>query len=172
MPKLGLIPLESLLRIMPKSDSGFTLCNLYGSAIVATGYVSQIYPVLFCTTWGIFVSFNSAPFLDPTAFRQLATLLKMESLLIFHIMYNGIAHGIPCILVCAFPPNNMHWFSGLIAASVHLIWGATVSRGTMLLDKVYVPMPPKFWKIMWISAIVTELGTPFFIYPIIKRLIK
>lgn len=168
MSKLGLIPLEALIRIFPKYNSGFTLWNLYCLSIIATGCMNQLYPILFCTTWGILISFNSAPLLESTAFRNLATLLKMKSMIMFHIIYNFAAHCMPCILMSVYPPNNMPWFSGLIAAGVHLSWGATVTRGTMLLDNVYVPMRPEFWKIMWISAIVTELGTPFFIYPIIK----
>ena len=158
-----------LRTFFPDLESGFTRWNLLFSSIVMTGTVPQIYPIVFCTSWGIFVSFNVAPLLDKKAFRNLATILNMRSMFVFHIVCNFAAHAMPYALMCMYPPKKMRWWSGVIAASAHLGWGVLVSKGTMLLDKVYVPMRPEFWALMWSSAIMTELSVPFVIYPLIKK---
>lgn len=44
-----------------------------------------------------------------------------------------------------------------VAAALHLGWGLAVSRGTLRLDGVYVPMPAATWRAMWAIAAATEL---------------
>ena len=168
MKKLGLLPLIIIKTIIPKSNSGFTKWNLFFYSILTTGIFPQLYPIIFCTSWGIFISFNISPLLNKNAFRSLATVVKMKSMIMFHIFYNFIAHLMPCIFLMIFPPNKMYWWSGLIGAGLHLSWGAIVTKGTMLLNDIYIPMRPEFWALMWSSAIITEISAPFVIYPLVK----
>ena len=158
--------------LVPSSDSGFTKWNLFFYSILATGIFPQIYPVLFCTSWGIFVSFNMAPLLDRNAFKSLAKVVNMKSMVMFHLFYNISAHGIPCLFTAIYPPMNMRWWSGIVAATLHLSWGAIVTKGTMLLNEIYIPMRPKFWALMWSSAVVTEISAPLVIYPFINRTMR
>ena len=172
MTNLGLIPLSVMKKIVPKSNSGFTQWNLFFYSILTTGVLPELYPIVFCTTWGIFVSFNSAPLLDKNAFRSLATRLKIKNMIKFHVIYNIIAHGMPCVSFIFFPPKKMYWWAGIISAVLHLSWGAVVTRGKMLLNDIYIPMRPEFWALMWSSAIITEISAPFVIYPMIKKNMK
>lgn len=147
--------------IVPGLDSGFTRWNLF--FFVVAMFVPQIYPVVFCTTWGVFVSFNIAPLLDRTAFPRLAESLGMKSQLMFHVIYNFVAHALPCLITAAYPPKRLRWWWGLIAAGIHLGWGLCISRGTLQLNETYIPMKPAFWTLMWWSAVVTEVSAPFWV---------
>lgn len=172
MLKYGTKHLNIIRTIIPKSNSGFTRWNLFFYPIMATGIFPQIYPIMFCTTWGVFVSFNSAPLLDSNAFRSLAHALEMKNMLMFHVVYNFAAHGLPCVFLIIYPPNVMYWWSGIFAACLHAGWGAYVSNGTMLLNEIYIPLRPEFWALMWSSAIITELIAPFIIYPAIMNMLN
>jgi len=156
--------------VVPGLDSGFTRWNVFFCMVTATGVFPEIYPVVFCTTWGVFISFNSAPLLDPTAFPRLAESLGMKSMVMFHIIYNFVAHALPCIVMAMFPPNRILWWSGLVAAGIHFGWGLAISRGTMQLNETYIPMKPGSWYLMWASAVATEIAAPFYIYPAALRL--
>ena len=169
MRNLGLIPLNVINIIIPNSNSGFTRWNLFFYSILTTGIFPQLYPIIFCTTWGVFVSFNSAPLLERQAFRSLADVLKIKSMLTFNLVYNFAAHGMPCIFMMVFPPKKMYWWSGIIAACLHTSWGAIVTKGTMLLNDIYIPMRPNFWLLMWSSAIITEISAPFLLYPMMIK---
>lgn len=169
MSKLGLMTLQGLRSILPKANSGFTKWNLFFYSILTTGIFPQLYPIIFCTTWGIFISFNVAPLLDRNAFRNLAKSLNVKSMPIFHLVYNLAAHGLPCVFTLLYPPHNMRWWSGIIGAGLHLLWGAVVTKGSMLLNDIYIPLRPEFWALMWSSAVFTEIGAPFMIYPLIWR---
>ena len=166
MKNLGLIPLTVVKTVIPKVNSGFTHWNLLFYSIMSTGIIPKLYPIIFCTTWGVFVSFNIAPLLYKDAFCCLATTLKIESMIKFHVVYNLIGHCMPCIFLMVFPPKKMYWWSGIVAAGLHLSWGAIVTKGTMLLDKIYIPMRPSFWAVMWSSAVITEIAAPFLLYPL------
>ena len=87
MKNLGLIPLTVVKTVIPKANSGFTHWNLFFYLISATSIVPELYPIIFCTRWGVFVSFNSASLLNKTAFRSLATTLKIKNMMTFHVVF-------------------------------------------------------------------------------------
>ena len=100
--------LAARVPVIPKANSGFTQWNLFFYSITSTGIIPKLYPVIFCTTWGVFVSFNIAPLLDKDAFRCLATRLKIQSMMKFHVVYNLIGHCMPCIFLMVFPPTSLN----------------------------------------------------------------
>jgi len=156
-----------LRAVVPGLDSGFTRWNLV--FLLVSCFVPWIYCVVFCTTWGVFISFNFAPLLDATAFPRLAESLGMRSMPMFHLLYNFLAHAVPCILTAVYPPSKLEWWHGAIAAAVHVGWGLCVSNGTLRLNKVYIEMQDGFWVMMWASAVATEIAAPICIYPFVTN---
>ena len=155
--------------VVPGTDSGFTRWNCF-FFIMSITLLPQVYAIVFCTTWGVFISFNFGPLLDNTAFPRLAESLEMKSITAFHIYYNFLAHGVPCLVTFFFPPRGVRWWHGVIASTVHLSWGLVNSGGTLNLDKIYIPMDTKFWFMMWTSAVVGEMLAPILIFPAITAL--
>ena len=96
---------------------------------------------------------------DRTAFLRIAIRLGL-TLPAFHVG-NFFIHLLPCALVVAWerpPPTLLH---GILATCLHFGWGLFISRGTLVLDDVYVPLPRRTWLLLWVVAIIAPIVTPF-----------
>lgn len=131
----------------------FTLVNL---ASILGGLATDA-PLLrgLSASWSpaIAVVFYAARLLDATAYSRLGRKLNLRPAP-FHIL-NFAAHALPLVIA-------YRWRSyatsrrARMALALHLAWGAIVSRGTMRLDDVYVPMPPRLWKVLWALTVACE----------------
>ena len=125
-----------------------------------------------CDCRGVLVSFNFSGILDATAFPRFATA-KGFSMAQFRMM-NLVLHAAPCFMTVLLPPRvNVSFGHGVIAAAIHVGWGLAVSKGTLLLDDLYLPMQQSFWYAMWASAAASEtVIAPLAIFPVVSYLHK
>jgi hypothetical protein len=114
------------------------------------------------------VSFNFAGLLDSSAFPRFAKA-KGLNMAHFHMM-NLVLHVAPCCMTILLPPSvNVSFGHGVIAAAIHMGWGLAVSKGTLLLDDLYLPMQSSFWYTMWASAALSEaVIAPMAIFPVVS----
>ena len=137
---------------------GYTRYNLYAFILcICTGFKwVDLYAIVTCTSWGIFLSFYSSLLVDRTAFRRIAESIQM-SMCAFHAV-DFLMHILPCILTVCIRASSMFWWHGLIAAVSHLSWGLIRSNGTLQMDALYVPMSKCAWYFMWTVGCVTEVA--------------
>lgn len=115
-----------------------------------------------CVAWsvGIAASFYAARALDATSFARIARKHQLTPRA-FHTL-NAAAHLAPLVLAYKWR-RYATCRCAILAAAVHLLWGAAVSRGTMCLDRVYVPMRRSDWTVLWTVCVLAEtlpfLGT-------------
>lgn len=116
-----------------------------------------LYPVVVCSTWGIFNSFNFTYLLNPKAMENFNK--KCNNLL---LLGNIITHFIPICITLYIPPKCIKIKHGIISCCTHLMWGLYVSNGSLCCDKIYFPLPKKNWYVLWSIALISELLTPTF----------
>ena len=114
-----------------------------------------LYPVVVCSTWGIFNSFNFTYLLNPKAMEKLNEKCNNQLLL-----GNIITHFIPICITLYKPPKCIKFKHGIISSCSHLMWGLYVSKGTLCCNKIYFPLPKKNWYLLWSIALISELLTP------------
>ena len=119
----------------------------------------NLYEIVICTNWGIFVSFYSAIFFDPDVNIKLANKLNIN-IYTFHIL-NFIVHGL-VIIYCSNYKNNIKFINSIFAACFHLLWGFYVTKGTFLLNNIYIYMSNNNWYKLWFIAIISEISVYFF----------
>jgi hypothetical protein len=118
--------------------------------------VLQARSVALCTTLGIAASFSAAWFVDRTSFPRIAKRLGL-SIYTFHIA-NVVVHILPCALVLYWEHAPLSAAHGVAAAISHAGWGAIKSRGTFVMDDVYISLPHETWYLLWSVGIVTEVA--------------
>lgn len=112
--------------------------------------------ISFCLGWSILVSFHSAIAEDRTSFSRMAKKLDV-SLSVFHAG-NFIYHILPLLLSSfLFPPPSVSLSDGVAAALLHCGW---ISLHGVNLDRVYVPMPPSYWKKATLLCAATNVLSP------------
>lgn len=91
-------------------------------------------------TWLILISFHTAPIFDSTAYERMRQSRNFSMFIFWagHILL----HVVP--LLCL---NNIKcsWWDGVRASIMHLTWIAYESKGTFLLDHVYIPLQRNVW---------------------------
>jgi len=142
---------------------GFTTYNGLSLTALVFANVPHARAVASCTTVGIAASFSAAFFLEPTSFPRIAQRLGI-SLPAFHFA-NFVVHLLPCALVLVWSTAPITLVHALVAALIHLGWGAWRSACTMALDDIYVPLPRETWLNLWAIAVVAEL----FVMPAVDR---
>ena len=128
-----------------------------------------IYPVIKCTSWAVLTGFHCSWFMDKTVFKRLAEKYGL-SLKAWNFS-NILCHVVPTMIVTYYPPKSISNYHGIIAACMNYSWVATVTKGTYILDRIYVPFDPKHWFAMISVSMTTNLcvpwvcnNLPYFIY--------
>ena len=66
-------------------------------------------------------------------------------------------HVLPCLMAWAVPPPGLGFPHVAYAYVLYVTWALCVSRGTMLLDDCYVPLPAHVWHISSSAGVVGML---------------
>tara|TARA_X000001036_G_scaffold324387_2_gene302934 strand:- start:4820 stop:5317 length:498 start_codon:yes stop_codon:yes gene_type:complete len=117
-----------------------------------------IYPVITCTSWGIFTSFHSSIFMETAIFEKLASRYNVNKTL-FNLG-NFITHLVPAATVSWLQPQSIQNYHGVISSCMQYSWILLVTKGTYLLDRVYVPCKKNSWYKMISISLLTQLATP------------
>jgi len=119
----------------------------------------KFYPLCYCWSYLIFISFNSANLLDKTAFKRLAVQKKINILYI-HIG-NNILHTIPLIYISYNIPDNVTIYHALIALKINLLWCYLSSYKTFELKYLYLSFSKKNTIYIYFIAYISCIMTPF-----------
>ena len=114
------------------------------------------------TTWGVATSFSVAIFLDTTVYVRMRHR-RGWSLTTF-VLGNLLLHFLPLF----YPPplsRSLTWRDGARASVVHISWALVESKGSFVLDDIYVPLRPCFWYICFVVSTLTELILVPLAYP-------
>ena len=97
--------------------------------------------------WGAASAFYAAGILFPDSYAQQRRKLGM-SVNTFRVA-NVVYHIAP-IYLCRVPPVP---YANAAGVCWHVGWGVAVSRGTLDLSSVYVPLPARQYRILWVFAV-------------------
>lgn len=150
-------------------DIGYTAYNCCGLLLcpfIPEELRRALYPVIACSSWGILTTFHAGALIDATVFDRLAKKYRLcrgqwDFL-------NFVSHLVPTIVVSYWQPLSISHYHGVISACMNYSWILLVSKGTWILDRVYVPCEKKTWYTLVPLLLITELMTPF-VYKTIKR---
>jgi len=135
----------------------WTFVNLTLHALSSVAGWGVLARSTYASMWGVAVSFQAVLLLDPTTHRRLADKQGM-GLLSFRV-FDGVVHWLP-LWACRVPPLSVQ--VDAVGVATNLAWGCCASRGSMLLDAVYVPLPnpSRSWAILWCVAASATLLAP------------
>jgi hypothetical protein len=143
--------------------TGFTLWNLAGVLLALATRQPDLLATMLCCSVGVCISFHLGWLLDTGGVVRLIRRNSLPEGALFHL-YNLLLHVLPVALLatgvaftprCAVRPEH-----GLWSAVLHLGWGLAQTRGSLLLDAIYVDMHPLHWHCMWLAAVVSEVALP------------
>ena len=80
-----------------KGAVGFTRYNFVAIALAIVFKLEWAYPILFCTSLGVFASFHTSKLLDGTAFHRMRVSEEVDSHAVFHLV-NLLLHVMPMCL--------------------------------------------------------------------------
>jgi hypothetical protein len=108
----------------------------------------------------ICLSYDYIGLFDFSAYNRFAKVKKFSNNFLFY--FDLIVHKIPCIIICLwwFILDNskfyLGYFSGVPSLIINLLWAGIFVKSIDLSD-VYVYLPLKVWKKLWILNIFTHL---------------
>ena len=108
-----------------------------------------------CLSVFVCVTFHAVLLVDATAHARFRAH-HGRSPFVFHAG-NLALHGLPAALALAHPPPDLRPVHVCAAHLVFVAWVSWVSRGTMLLDAVYVPLPPGAWQFAYAYGVAAML---------------
>jgi hypothetical protein len=104
--------------------------------------------------WATMICFESMIVIDSSAHTAMRIKNGM-SVLVFYAA-DLLVHWAPLLLYV--PP--LPW-ANLIGLAGNLAWGACLTRGSMNLSEVYVPLSATTWYILWCISIIAHLSINF-----------
>ena len=129
-------------------------------------YFENTYFLALCksNTWLILVAFSAVPIFDSTAYERMRRLRNLTMFtfwtghLLVHVVPLLFLHNIRC-----------SWWDGVRASVMHLTWVAYESKGTFLLDHVYVPLRQHIWITCSLSGCIFSIICPL-LFNVISQL--
>ena len=129
----------------------WTFVNL---AVYALAPVAVVRRAAYVSMWATMICFESLLILDPSVH----VALRRKNGLGVAAFYAGdvLVHWLPLLLYV--PP--LPW-ANLLGLAGNLTWGACMTRGTMDLTDVYVPLHTTSWGVLWVISVVAHLSVRF-----------
>jgi hypothetical protein len=123
-------------------------------------FINPLLTILMINSITICLSYDYIGLFDFTAYNRFAKVKKFSNNFLFY--FDLIVHKIPCIIICLwwFILDNSKFylgdFSGVPSLIINLLWAGFFVKSIDLSD-VYVYLPLKVWKKLWILNIFTHL---------------
>ena len=114
---------------------------------------TELFSLLYQNYLAINTSFHLAFILDASAFQRLAISMNISQMRL--LLYDFCFHIIPCVVSKQLMRSYQKQYFTLI---VHLSWAFISNKCCSLdLSRVYIPMQPHHWQIMWFFTILAHL---------------
>ena len=129
----------------------WTFVNL---ALYALAPVAVVRRAAYVSMWATMICFESMLLLEPAAH----VAMRRKNGLGVVAFYAGdvLVHWLPLLLYV--PP--LPW-ANLLGLAGNIAWGVCMTRGTMDLSEVYVPLHVTSWKVLWMISVVAHLSVRF-----------
>ena len=153
-------------------ETGFTSYNcavLCSIPFLPKETREALYPIVACTSWGIMTSFHSSTFWVTDVFDKFAARYNLSRR--NWNFGNFIVHIVPPIITTVWQPKSISNYHGIIASLMNYSWILLASKGTYILDRVYIKCPATTWYKMISVSLITELITPS-VFNLSKRIVK
>ena len=139
--------------------NAFTHYNLISLlfCIFNNNYINY-YAITTCWSWSIFITFYSAVIYDNNAYVRLRKKIN-TNFMEFHFA-NFALHGIPCVYIYFYPPNNINYYHSLISMFLKYFWIYISTNKTMNLSNIYIKFSDKNIKRLYLTSVLSSLIVP------------